>query len=143
VDTIEKIRKDAEEISGSLSDRVRVISVAILGLCWTFIIANLTSNTQAGAGLIDIKKLIFPLLFSVITLFLDFFHYLLNHVSINIYIDEIRSSIRRTGEFPNLKYGDVNPLIYYLARIAFWLKIIFMIAAVISFSSVIIPIVTK
>jgi hypothetical protein len=61
--TIKKSREDKEAVSAIISDRVRTISLAILGLCWVFIVANLTSNTSDGANLTDTKYLLIPAFF--------------------------------------------------------------------------------
>jgi hypothetical protein len=94
IDQKEKeIEDDGRRNSEILSERVRSISLAIMGLSWTFILANLTSNTQSGSGLISTGKLLIPILISAIALLCDFVQYTFNQYAID----------SRLKEFPNLE----------------------------------------
>jgi hypothetical protein len=73
-----EIEDNGRKNSEILSERIRVTSLAIMGLSWTFIVSNLTSNIQGGAGLISTRSLLSPILFSASALFSDFLQYMLN-----------------------------------------------------------------
>jgi single-stranded DNA-specific DHH superfamily exonuclease len=129
-----EIKDDARKNSETLSERTRVISLAIIGLSWTFILANLTSNTSAGAGLIETKKLLIPILFSALALAFDFLQYLLNQ----FLLDNLRKKIASKKPSGELHYEDYmlknsNPILLGGPIIVFWLKIISMIIAIIEF----------
>jgi hypothetical protein len=143
--TIKKSREDKEAVSAIISDRVRTISLAILGLCWVFIVANLTSNTSDGANLTDTKYLLIPAFFSILTLFLDFVQYILGFRTISKTVDTLFANLSTDKNLDqdtySLSYGDINTDIYTTHEKAFWSKIIAMSFAVISFFVIILLII--
>ena len=61
IEILDDIRNDGRKNSELLSERARIVSLSVIGLCWSFIIANLTKNPQSGAGLVSTKSLLNPL----------------------------------------------------------------------------------
>jgi len=139
---LDDVRNDGRKNSELLSERARIVSLSVIGLCWSFIIANLTKSPQSGAGLVSTKSLLCPLFLSLFALLSDFLQYVLCQVSINYRLSRIPKvynaqmledlyTYLRSGSRPRL-----SKMLDNAAQVVYTLKIISTILAVIIFARI-------
>ena len=139
---LDDIRNDGRKNSGLLSERARIVSLSAIGLCWSFIIANLAKSPQSGAGLVSTKSLLYPIFLSLFALLSDFLQYVLYQASINyrlsrmpkVYnaqmLEELYTYLR-SGSRPRL-----SKVLDNAAQVVYTLKVLSTILAVIIFARI-------
>ena len=139
---LDDVRNDGRKNSALLSERARIVSLSIIGLCWSFIIANLTKSPQSGAGLVSTKSLLYPLFLSLFALLSDFLQYVLYQVSIDYRLSrmpKVYNSQMLEELFTYLRSGSrprLSKVLDNAAQVVYTLKIISTTLAVIIFARI-------
>lgn len=131
---IERGEKNSEILSG----RVRVISLAVLGTCWAFIIGQIDSGAAGVAYALGAKELLWPVLISVVALLCDLLQYVAYQLSATIYIKEIKVfTLDQQKEMYRMLRKDWKPRwsarLNQFAEIMFWAKSLLSVVAAIWF----------
>lgn len=84
------IKASGVKNSEILSDRVRLISLAVLGTCWALVVGKISPSTENSAYELSTARLLWPMALSVAALLSDLLQYILYQFSINVYLRKTR-----------------------------------------------------
>jgi hypothetical protein len=80
------VKESAEQNSEIISQRVRVISLAVLGTCWALLIGRVTTSSDVNGYPLSMNLLLWPMGMSVLALLFDLLQYALYQFSTTIYL---------------------------------------------------------
>lgn len=120
----DKVEGDLDKMTATVTDRSRVISLGIVGLCWAFFIGQIP---RSGGLAVPHVSLLGPMFLALCSILCDWLQYLFGYAS------SLRT-LRSIEKHPhaNIEY-DVTSLLYRMRFAMFYLKQAFCLAASIWF----------